>query len=114
MIARGYSRPVLDQPKDGAVRVRGSHIARSAVLVSSVVGREFTGRPDHAACMLRPPGDHVLGELVDADDRATILIVACDDTADFQGHRASSNCLSFFKSLLAMLYTVKRGATKPP
>jgi hypothetical protein len=36
--------------------------------------------------MRRPPRDHVLADFVNADDRATILVVASDDAADLQGH----------------------------
>src|SRR5215471_1644501 len=86
MIAWRHAGPIFDQSEHGAVGINGCNRPGAAVGVAAVVSWEFAGRPDHATRMRRPPRDHVLADFVDADDRAAILIMAGDDTADLQGH----------------------------
>src|SRR5690349_8084925 len=89
MVAWRYPRSILDQPEHRAIGINGCDGAGAAVGVTAVVGWEFAGGPDYATRMRRPPRDHILAHLVNADDRAAILVVAGDDAADLQGHRNS-------------------------
>jgi len=95
VVARRDPWGVFDQAEDAPVpmRVRGRDLARAAVAIAAIVGRELAGRPDHGARVIGSARESRSCRLVDRDDGAAALVVAGDDASDGQGHLGSCPCM---------------------